>query len=618
MSLRPFIAAFVAAFVALASCLFPLAASADPFPRYLRISSDNVTNTYNLIELTGTGFTLTNLGNNVVRLTLTGGTSGTDSNTVNALIAAGTSLNASNWLGWAGASNWLHTAFLSINGTATVAQTALDGWPTQWNWLSITGAPSFVTASITNGLVSSITGGGTWSLSGGAYTFTPTGITAAAQSALDGKVGTNHVGNVSLSNGIYSITSAIDAAWPGWSIGNYNYGLGTSTTPVPVEVNSSLAVNGWVLVNPRGTGIQRWNWHLFEGWGLESDKRLTLAAGRPAGEAAIFYFQPSSNLFHTVRIGSDVTDAVGLFVTGSNGWVSVNKRTPTVPLDVSGTIQGSIVQGSIVQATTSIVVTNFGYDPATIGVFIGTNKNFATEIAGGIRNGFIANSGNAFANMVGQTALSTIYGGGVTGDAYRRFRITADGSGLWGDGTYSPDILMGLASRSNLVFNTQTLEVKNNLLTRTNLFINGSTTNTITESSGGIIFQRSGSPAYIRLLPAANDVYFQNSVASGNIFFSTLGGVSSSGDVIYLVRSIGISTNLPAAKLHVNGSAIVESNLTVLGAVSGNGTGVSNVINAIKVMSSTVTTNFLTLDSSGVPIYVSGTTTQKVTLGSYP
>jgi hypothetical protein len=73
------------------------------------------------------------------------GTSGTDSNTVNALIAAGTSLNASNWLGWAGASNWLHTAFLSINGTSTVAQTALAGWPTQWAWSSITNAGAVVT-----------------------------------------------------------------------------------------------------------------------------------------------------------------------------------------------------------------------------------------------------------------------------------------------------------------------------------------------------------------------------------------------------------------------------------------------------------------------------------------
>jgi hypothetical protein len=57
------------------------------------------------------------------------------------MIAAGTSLNASNWLGWAGASNWLHTAFLSINGTSTVAQTALAGWPTNWPYTSITNAP---------------------------------------------------------------------------------------------------------------------------------------------------------------------------------------------------------------------------------------------------------------------------------------------------------------------------------------------------------------------------------------------------------------------------------------------------------------------------------------------
>jgi hypothetical protein len=42
-----------------------------------------------------------------------------------------------------------------------------------------------------SGGITNITGGGTWTLANGAYTFTPTGITAAVQSALDGKVTTN-------------------------------------------------------------------------------------------------------------------------------------------------------------------------------------------------------------------------------------------------------------------------------------------------------------------------------------------------------------------------------------------------------------------------------------------
>lgn len=165
----------------------------------------------NAVVAVGSGCSIVAVTNGtVVTYTITVPPSGTDSNTVNALIASGTALNASNWLGWASASNWLHTAFLSINGTSTVAQTALAGWPTNWPWSSITGAPAFVTSSITNGLVSSITGGGTWSLNGGAYTFTPTGITASAQSALDAKANSNSVvtvtglgssGSVTVGNG---------------------------------------------------------------------------------------------------------------------------------------------------------------------------------------------------------------------------------------------------------------------------------------------------------------------------------------------------------------------------------------------------------------------------------
>lgn len=66
-------------------------------------------------------------------------------------------------------------AYLPLNGTATVAQTAL----------AYTGNITF--PQLPTGMATNITGGGTWSLSNGAYTFTPTGITAAVQNSLDGK-----------------------------------------------------------------------------------------------------------------------------------------------------------------------------------------------------------------------------------------------------------------------------------------------------------------------------------------------------------------------------------------------------------------------------------------------
>jgi hypothetical protein len=101
---------------------------------------------------------------------------------------------------------------VTINGTSTVAQTALAGWPTQWSGGSITSAVANATTAtvwtaeasklstnyngawlVGSGGSTNITGGGTWTLSSGVWTYAPTGITTAVQSALDGKPNTNGV-----------------------------------------------------------------------------------------------------------------------------------------------------------------------------------------------------------------------------------------------------------------------------------------------------------------------------------------------------------------------------------------------------------------------------------------
>lgn len=259
-------------------CGLPSPALADTFPRYMRLTVDGVTHNGNLVEFVGGTFT--NLGDGTLRYTPPAGTgssfnptnfplsvfqndagfrttdsnavlavgsgctivpttngtvvtytltvpqSGTDSNTVNALIASGTALNASNWLGWASASNWLHTAFYplgsnpsnylaAIDWTANPSNSVLQGSinakaDTNGTYTLMScgtatyaGTAGAYTGSITfpqlpTGSATNITGGGTWSLSNGAYTFTPTGITAAAQSALDGKLATNGVAQSSV------------------------------------------------------------------------------------------------------------------------------------------------------------------------------------------------------------------------------------------------------------------------------------------------------------------------------------------------------------------------------------------------------------------------------------
>jgi hypothetical protein len=76
MSNRPALLLFCAL---CAAVVHPPSAFADSLPRYLRLTADNVTNTFNLIELTG-GVTLTNLGNGTARLVITGTSGGITNN----------------------------------------------------------------------------------------------------------------------------------------------------------------------------------------------------------------------------------------------------------------------------------------------------------------------------------------------------------------------------------------------------------------------------------------------------------------------------------------------------------------------------------------------------------
>jgi hypothetical protein len=193
----------------LAACLFPLATSAQltlisgsqtARVSIVQLDPSSVASWSNAPILGATGQVTRADGRLILTLAGIGGASGLSTNEVNGLIAAGTALNATNWLGWSSASNGLHNLFypiasnpsgyLTAPATNSLATRAYVDSATNAQWTALL-AQGYVTGSITNGLVSTITGGGTWTLANGAYTFTPTGITAAVQSALDGKVTTN-------------------------------------------------------------------------------------------------------------------------------------------------------------------------------------------------------------------------------------------------------------------------------------------------------------------------------------------------------------------------------------------------------------------------------------------
>jgi hypothetical protein len=277
-----------------------------------------------------------------------------------------------------------------------------------------------------------------------------------------GLVQTNHNGSVTLTNGVFAFHSMTNAAWPGWSVGNFSYGVGTSTTPVPVEVYGPLNVQGWLQVNARGGSIQRWGFHVFDFWGKDPDYRLSGLAGKTPGEAAIYYFRPSSNDFGVLHLGSDSLNAVGLFVHGNTGYVGINNRTPSSALDVNGSIKalGLTLNGGV----TGIL----HYEPAAFdgrsGITYGTNLLWSADISPGLRRGLLAAGGGLMGVFSADAATSSAISMGVTAEDYRRLRVLASGAIAWGTGTHAADVLLSLTSRSNLLF-TAAITVSNTVNT---------------------------------------------------------------------------------------------------------------------------------------------------------
>jgi hypothetical protein len=187
----------------------PPSVFADSFPRYLRLTADNVTNTFNLIELTG-GVTLTNLGNGTARLTLTGGTSGGITNATGPGITVASGILTLSTNGWqfgaaqtpwttnidAGGYSLLNVGTLAaanINfGDNSLADMLASRLSTNYNGAWLVGS----------GGSTNITGGGTWTLSGGAYTFVPaTDASRAATGTVFTVTGNGNSGSVTVGTG---------------------------------------------------------------------------------------------------------------------------------------------------------------------------------------------------------------------------------------------------------------------------------------------------------------------------------------------------------------------------------------------------------------------------------
>lgn len=116
--------------------------------------------------------------------------------------------------------------------------------------------------------------------------------------------------------GQVTIESAVNKDWSGWNARLDRVGMNHKENNIYTKFQGGVYTDS-MFVAKGGKG--RWGFHVFEGFGAEDDKRLTILAGKRPGVADIYYIQPLNDdeledlydgekmgMYHTVRIGADV------------------------------------------------------------------------------------------------------------------------------------------------------------------------------------------------------------------------------------------------------------------------------------------------------------------------
>jgi hypothetical protein len=177
----------------------------------------------------------------------------------------------------------------------------------------------------------------------------------------------------------------------------------------------------------------------------------TLATTTPAVNVATFLESPTSANLAAAVTGETGT---GALVFGT----SPTLTTPTIAAINGGTAENDDIT---IQGTTNATRTTSYVNLQPNGGFVGVGTTSpAAKLdlsSGGVANvllvspntveslgtGFFHFSGNntsPFFNMAGASSVSTIIGGGVNGESFRRFRFTAGGDIMIGGGSTAQDI----------------------------------------------------------------------------------------------------------------------------------------------------------------------------------
>lgn len=162
----------------------------------------------------------------------------------------------------------------------------------------------------------------------------------------------------------------------------------------------------------------------------------------------------------------------------------------------------------------------------------------------GYPSGFNKYNGNEFFNLAGGTGDTTLFGGGVSGDAVRRFRIMSNGKIIWGSGSAGQDTFLRRSSSSHggLVIGSESfngnqvpLAVKGAPTRIANLQewwdSSESVLASITKSGGAVFNDRSLSDGSVRIEGDLDQSLFYTDAVTDRV---------------------GIGTSAPAGKLHIS------------------------------------------------------------------
>lgn len=250
---------------------------------------------------------------------------------------------------------------------------------------------------------------------------------------------------------------------------------------------------------------------------------------------------------------ADAREQLGLTAGGSGDiWVKRTGDTVTGSL----LLNGPVTMSNTLSASAPVVFNNkltmnglnSMIDLSTVAAS-GTRSlvRLSNRTVEGFPSGFNRHNGNEFFNLAGGTGDTTLFGGGVSGDAVRRFRIMANGKVIWGSGTASQDTFMRRSNSANggLVIGSESfngnqvpLAIKAAQTRSANLQewwdSSESALAYITKDGGAVFNERSFSTGSVRIEGDLDSTLFYSDAATDRI---------------------GIGTSTPAGKLQITVSS---------------------------------------------------------------